>query len=344
MPARVGQREARCANSVGIACTALPGRPATLSIRCASTSSISTFLKAASRSVPWSRAMLRAHARGPARGRRLEDRIVRDLPELLQPGDVLVLNDTKVIPSRLYGLRVREETRRARRDHAAQARKRRPLARLRAPGQEAPRRRPHPLRTSAESTGLRTRRLDARSRRKARAAMWRLRFSFSGAYLDEAIARLGELPLPPYIAGKRPTDDKRPDRLPDDLCAGRGRGRRADRRPAFHPRPASRALDARGVGRHFVTLHVGAGTFLPVKADDTAEHRMHAEWGDRSRRRPRGRSTRRGRAGGRLVAVGTTSPAPARERGRRGRDHRAVLRATPRSSSRPAIASRRSTG
>ena len=144
-----------------------------------------------------------------------------------------------------------------------------------------------------------------RSRRKARAARWRCASRSPAPFLDEAIARLGELPLPPYIAGKRPTDDK--DRADYQTIYARDEGAVAAPTAGLHfTDDLFRRLDERGISRHFVTLHVGAGTFLPVKADDTAEHRMHAEWGSVSEETARALNEARAR-GGRIVAVGTTS-------------------------------------
>ena len=158
----------------------------------------------------------------------LEDRSVRDLPDLLQPGDVLVLNDTKVIPARLYGLRVREETA-ARVEimlHKREGADRwrafaRPAKKL-AVGDRIR------FGEAAESTACELVRLDAEVEEKGEGGEVVLCASRSaGAFLDEAIARLGEMPLPPYIAGKRPTDEQGPRRLPDRLRPGRGRGRGA---------------------------------------------------------------------------------------------------------------------
>ncbi|UVF21448.1 tRNA preQ1(34) S-adenosylmethionine ribosyltransferase-isomerase QueA [Microvirga terrae] len=234
-----------------------------------------------------------------------EDRIVRDLPDLLQPGDVLVLNNTKVIPSRLYGLRVRGDTA-ARveimlhkreggdrwRAFARPAKKLNVGDRIRF-GDES------------ESTACELVRLDAEVVEKGEGGDVGLRFSFAGAFLDEAIARLGELPLPPYIAGKRPTDDK--DLSDYQTVYARDEGAVAAPTAGLHfTEDLFRRLDERGIARHFVTLHVGAGTFLPVKADDTDEHRMHAEWGSVSAETARALNEARAR-GGRIVAVGTTS-------------------------------------
>src|SRR5918998_665857 len=235
----------------------------------------------------------------------LEDRIVRELPELISPGDVLVLNDTKVIPWRLYGLRMREET-------AARVEimlhKREGANRWRAFARPAKKLNVGDrirFGEEAESTVCELVRLDAEVESKGEGGDVGLRFSFAGAFLDEAIARLGELPLPPYIAGKRPTDDK--DRSDYQTVYAKDEGAVAAPTAGLHfTEPLFRRLDERGVSRHFVTLHVGAGTFLPVKADDTAEHRMHAEWGSVSEETARALNEARAR-GGRIVAVGTTS-------------------------------------
>ena len=132
-----------------------------------------------------------------------------------------------------------------------------------------------------------------------------LSFSLHGAYLDEAIAALGDPPLPPYIAGKRAVEPEDAERY--QTVYARHDGAVAAPTAGLHFTPALlAALDARGISRHFVTLHVGAGTFLPVKADDTAEHRMHAEWGEVSADTAAALNAARA-AGGRIVAVGTTS-------------------------------------
>ncbi len=237
--------------------------------------------------------------------RPFEDRIVRDLPDLLEPGDVLVLNDTKVIPSRLYGVRVREDT-------AARVEimlhKREGADRWRAFARPAKKLNVGDrirFGEAAESTACELVRLDAEVEEKGEGGDVVLRFSFAGAYLDEAIARLGELPLPPYIAGKRPTDDK--DRADYQTVYARDEGAVAAPTAGLHfTDELFRRLDGRGIARHFVTLHVGAGTFLPVKADDTADHRMHAEWGSITDETAQALNEARAR-GGRIIAVGTTS-------------------------------------
>ena len=234
-----------------------------------------------------------------------DDRIIRDLPELLQPGDVLVLNDTKVIPSRLYGLRVREET-------AAKVEimlhKRESADRWRAfarPAKKLAIGDRIRFGEASESTACELVRLDAEVIEKQEGGEVVLRFSFSGPFLDEAIARLGELPLPPYIAGKRTTDEK--DLHDYQTIYAQDEGAVAAPTAGLHFTPdLFRKLRERGIDCHFVTLHVGAGTFLPVKADDTGDHRMHAEWGSVSEETARAINDAKAR-GGRVVAVGTTS-------------------------------------
>ncbi len=234
-----------------------------------------------------------------------EDRIVRDLPDLLQPGDVLVLNDTKVIPSRLYGLRVRQDTA-ARVEimlHKREGADRwlafaRPAKKLLVGDRIR-------FGDSSESTSCELVRLDAEVESKGEGGEVTLRFAFAGAFLDEAIARLGELPLPPYIAGKRTTDDK--DLADYQTVYARDEGAVAAPTAGLHfTDDLFRRLEERGISHRFVTLHVGAGTFLPVKADDTAEHRMHAEWGTVTPETAQALNEARAR-GGRIVAVGTTS-------------------------------------
>jgi S-adenosylmethionine:tRNA ribosyltransferase-isomerase len=234
-----------------------------------------------------------------------EDLAVGDLPSLLRAGDVLVLNDTKVIPSRLYGLRVREETA-ARVEimlHKRESADRwrafaRPAKKL-AVGDRIR------FGESAESTACELVRLDAEVLEKEEGGEVVLRFSFSGPFLDEAIARLGELPLPPYIAGKRTTDEK--DAVDYQTVYAQDEGAVAAPTAGLHfTDDLFRKLRERGIGWHFVTLHVGAGTFLPVKADDTSDHRMHAEWGSVSAETAEAVNDARAR-GGRVVAVGTTS-------------------------------------
>jgi S-adenosylmethionine:tRNA ribosyltransferase-isomerase len=235
----------------------------------------------------------------------LSDATVRDLPDLLEPGDVLVLNNTRVIPSRLYGLRLKgeggarveimlhkREGEDAWRAFARPAKKLTPGDIVRFGGEGAS---PACQRTIVE----------ARVEERGEGGDVLLRFSLTGPWLDEAIMALGELPLPPYIAGKRKVDGR--DSTDYQTVYAQHDGAVAAPTAGLHFTPDLFArLDARGVTREFVTLHVGAGTFLPVKATDTREHRMHAEWGtipaDVADRLNAARA-----AGRRIVAVGTTS-------------------------------------
>ena len=132
-----------------------------------------------------------------------------------------------------------------------------------------------------------------------------LAFDLSGAFLDEALQAVGHVPLPPYIASKRPDDER--DRTDYQTIYAREEGAVAAPTAGLHFTPELfAALDERGIERSFVTLHVGAGTFLPVKADDTAEHKMHAESGTISAETAAAVNAARAR-GNRVVAVGTTS-------------------------------------
>lgn len=237
--------------------------------------------------------------------RPLEDRIVRDLPELLSPGDILVLNDTKVIPARLFGLR-------ARADAAARVEimlhKREGPERWRAFARPAKKLAVGDrIRFGEASEGFACElsHLDAEVEAKGEGGDVSLRFALTGPALDEAIIRMGDLPLPPYIAGKRATDAR--DAIDYQTVYAREEGAVAAPTAGLHFTPDLFArLDERGIRRHFVTLHVGAGTFLPVKADDTKDHRMHAEWGVIDEATADALNAARAR-GGRIVAVGTTS-------------------------------------
>ena len=238
-------------------------------------------------------------------GAGLEDRLVRDLPTLLRPGDALVHNDTKVVPSRLFGLRFRGEA-------AARVEimlhKREGADRWRAFARPAKKLAPGDrilFGEASESMACLLSHLDAEVEAKGEGGEVLLRFAFAGPALDEAIAGLGELPLPPYLANKRPTDTK--DLSDYQTVYAREEGAVAAPTAGLHfTDDLIRRLDEAGIARHCVTLHVGAGTFLPVKSDDTAEHRMHSEWGCLSLETAQALNETRAR-GGRIVAVGTTS-------------------------------------
>jgi S-adenosylmethionine:tRNA ribosyltransferase-isomerase len=236
-------------------------------------------------------------------GTRLEDRIVRDLPALLSPGDALVFNDTRVLRAALHGKRVRGESRAAisfnlhkRIDESRWRAFARPAKRLSLGDR---------IRFGNEGRVCLLGNLDATVAAIGEAGEVELSFSLHGAYLDEAIEALGDPPLPPYIAGKRAVEPEDAERY--QTVYARREGAVAAPTAGLHFTPELlAALDARGISRQFVTLHVGAGTFLPVKADDTAQHRMHAEWGEVSPDTAAALNAARA-AGGRIVAVGTTS-------------------------------------
>ncbi len=233
----------------------------------------------------------------------LEDRTVIDLPALLQPGDCLVVNDTKVIPAALSGTRERNGNtanvafnliKRVGDSHwRAFAR---PAKRLEVGDRVI---------FSAEGRVCLAGSLAATVTAKLEAGEVELAFSLHGAYLDEAIATLGDMPLPPYIALKRPPDDA--DRASYQTMFAAREGAVAAPTAALHFTPELiTALDTRGIAREVITLHVGAGTFLPVKAEDTADHRMHAEWGEITAATAATLNEVRAR-GKRIVAVGTTA-------------------------------------
>jgi S-adenosylmethionine:tRNA ribosyltransferase-isomerase len=223
-------------------------------------------------------------------GEAIVDRIVTDLPGLLRPGDLLVFNDTRVIPAQLEG--------------------RRGAARIGA--------------TLHKRAGPRDWWAFVRNARRLRegdridfgagvGAIASCRGEDGSVLLrfegDEPVEllleRAGRMPLPPYIAGRREADAR--DRDDYQTMFAREQGAVAAPTAALHFTPAlMAALAAAGVGHETLTLHVGAGTFLPVKADDTAEHVMHSEWG-RISAAAADRLNRARAAGGRVIAVGTTS-------------------------------------
>ncbi|TKT79308.1 tRNA preQ1(34) S-adenosylmethionine ribosyltransferase-isomerase QueA [Aquamicrobium sp. LC103] len=232
-----------------------------------------------------------------------EDRIVRDLPSLLRAGDALVFNDTKVIPAQLRGIRRRGEaiahvdaTLHMRVDADRWKAFVRPAKRL-AEGDR--------ISFGHEENACMIGALDATVMEKGEAGEVLLAFDISGPFLDEALHAVGHIPLPPYIASKRADDER--DRADYQTIYAREEGAVAAPTAGLHFTPdlMSRLEDA-GIERHFVTLHVGAGTFLPVKADDTADHRMHAERGYVPAATARALNEVRAR-GGRIVCVGTTS-------------------------------------
>jgi S-adenosylmethionine:tRNA ribosyltransferase-isomerase len=236
-------------------------------------------------------------------GEGIEDRGVVDLPALLEPGDVMIFNDTKVIPAQLKGVRRRGEAS-AQVDATLHMRVApdRWLAFVRPGKRVAPGDRIH-FGHDGNSCFLGA--LDATVVEKGEGGEVLLAFDLSGPFLDEALHAVGHIPLPPYIASKRPDDER--DRTDYQTIFARDEGAVAAPTAGLHFTPELFAtLDARGVQRHFVTLHVGAGTFLPVKVDDTADHKMHAESGSVSAQTAAAVNAARAR-GSRVVSVGTTS-------------------------------------
>jgi len=225
----------------------------------------------------------------------LADRVVRDLPALLNPGDVLVFNDTRVIPAQLEGRRLNLDGGEAR--IGATLHKRIDLRRWQAFVRNAKR-----LRVGDRvdfPAGV-----SALAEQRHADGSWTLAFAGEEP-VEVLLERAGSMPLPPYIAGKRPTDEA--DRADYQTMFARAEGAVAAPTAALHFTPGlMAALAARGIAHETLTLHVGAGTFLPVKAEDTADHAMHAEWG-RIDAATADRLNAARRAGGRIIAVGTTS-------------------------------------
>jgi len=219
------------------------------------------------------------------------DRRIADLPELLRPGDLLVFNDTKVIPARLVGRRglATVEVTLARdlgggvwRSYAKGARRLRPGDRIEFAAD-----------FSAEVI------------EKSPEGEVTLRFGCEGVEFGDALSRYGAMPLPPYI--KRPRGGDARDRADYQTMFARAEGAVAAPTAGLHFTPALLdRLAARGIDWATVTLHVGPGTFLPVKVDNPREHRMHAEWGLVDTSITARINTARAK-GGRIVAVGTTS-------------------------------------
>ncbi|WP_234855231.1 tRNA preQ1(34) S-adenosylmethionine ribosyltransferase-isomerase QueA [Paracoccus everestensis] len=206
-----------------------------------------------------------------AEGAGIQDRRVSDLPDILRTGDVLVLNDTKVIPARLTGTRTRQTP-----QGEAVARVEVTLLEPAADGWRALAK---PLRKLREGEVIRFG--DALSAEVAAIAEGelRLRFDAQGDAFDTALQQVGAMPLPPYIAALRAPDDQ--DRQDYQTVWAARQGAVAAPTASLHFDAALLdALAARGVEFVHVTLHVGAGTFLPVKVDDVTTHRMHAEWGE----------------------------------------------------------------
>jgi S-adenosylmethionine:tRNA ribosyltransferase-isomerase len=219
-----------------------------------------------------------------------EDRTVRDLPALLRRGDVLVFNDTRVIPAQLEGRRGEARI-------GATLHKRIDLRRWQAFVRNAKRLRAGDVIDFAQG-------VQALAEARDTDGLWTLAFRGEEP-VEVLLDRAGQMPLPPYIAGKRATDAD--DRSDYQTMFAAQDGAVAAPTAALHFTPElMAALDAAGIGHETLTLHVGAGTFLPVKAEDTADHAMHAEWGTISPAIAARLNAAR-QAGGRVIAVGTTS-------------------------------------
>ena len=220
----------------------------------------------------------------------LRDCGVRDLPGLLRRGDVLVFNDTRVIPAQLEGRRGEARI-------GATLHKRVDLRRWQAFIRNAKRLTPG---DRIEFGG------GVEAIAEERLADGSFVLAFAGEEpVEVLLERAGRMPLPPYIAGKRETDAQDREDYQTMFAAEDGAVAAPTASLHFTPRLVAE-LDAAGIMREMLTLHVGAGTFLPVKADDTDDHAMHAEWG-RIEPEVADRLNAARAAGGRIVAVGTTS-------------------------------------
>ena len=232
-------------------------------------------------------------------GEKLTDHFVRDLVDLLNPGDLLVMNDTRVLPARLFG--VREP-----RDHGGGQGARieitlhmrlderhwrcfcKPMKRLR----------------TGDTIHL-SERFKARVELITEAGEVELSFDAADGSVLDAIHEVGSMPLPPYIASKRAVDKRDLEDYQTVMAKEEGSVAAPTAGLHFTPELLEKLAD-KGIETETVTLHVGAGTFLPVKVEDTNDHRMHAEWGRVTERVVRSIETTK-QTGGRVICVGTTS-------------------------------------
>src|SRR5947208_12157124 len=241
---------------------------------------------------------------GPRSEPEFDDGRVSELPDLLRRGDAVVINDTKVIPARLIGRRIGrgatepeiEATLHRRLDGSRWRAFVKPAKRL-SVGDV--------VRFGDEGRVCFLGQLDARVEAKGEAGEIVFAFAFHGPVLDEAVNERGAMPLPPYIAARRPPDER--DRLDYQTVFAQAEGSVAAPTAGLHFTNALTArLLERGISLHKITLHVGAGTFLPVKAADTSEHRMHPESACLTPETSSALNRTRA-AGGRIVAVGSTA-------------------------------------
>jgi len=229
----------------------------------------------------------------------LRDALVRDLPDFLRSGDALVFNDTRVIPARLSGQRERPNPEGGVLTVEVEA----TLHHRDAPDRWSAFMKPGKRIKPGDT--VRFGDLNSTVLAKGEDGLIDLAFDRSGPDLDTAIRSVGVMPLPPYIAAKRPEDDRDLSDYQTVFAAHDGSVAAPTAGLHFTPELLARLAQA-GVSTHAVTLHVGAGTFLPVKAEDTSEHRMHSEWGEVSAETAAALNAVHARSG-RIVCVGTTS-------------------------------------
>ncbi|MGH1413071.1 MAG: tRNA preQ1(34) S-adenosylmethionine ribosyltransferase-isomerase QueA [Pelagimonas sp.] len=233
-----------------------------------------------------------------ADGAALHDQVVTDLVGWLRPGDRLVLNDTRVIPARLAGLRKRDTA-----QGPTEAKIEVTLLEPRADGSWAAL--VKPLKKLKEGEEVRFSDDLSATLEAKEDGQGRLRFNLTGDDFDAALNAAGAMPLPPYIAAKRPADAQ--DHEDYQTVWARNTGAVAAPTASLHFDDALLdTLRTRGIGFSHVTLHVGAGTFLPVKVDDITTHKMHGEWGQVSQAVVDEINATKA-AGGRVIPVGTTA-------------------------------------
>ncbi|WP_189368631.1 tRNA preQ1(34) S-adenosylmethionine ribosyltransferase-isomerase QueA [Tateyamaria omphalii] len=233
-----------------------------------------------------------------AEGDAIHDRVVTDLVSWLRPGDLLVLNDTRVIPARLFGTRARESA-----QGPTEARIEATLLEPRADGTWSalvkPLKKVKPGEVIRFSDDL------SATLEGSADGQGHLHFNLMGEDFDAALAEAGAMPLPPYIAAKRPADAR--DKTDYQTIWAKNSGAVAAPTASLHfDDSLMQALAAHGVETTHVTLHVGAGTFLPVKVDDVTKHKMHAEWGQVSAQAAQDIAAAKAR-GNRVIPVGTTA-------------------------------------
>jgi S-adenosylmethionine:tRNA ribosyltransferase-isomerase len=231
-------------------------------------------------------------------GAAIADARMIDLPQFLRPGDRLVLNDTKVIPARLTGTRLRHGA-----EGETEARIEVTLLEARADGTWAALVKPLRKLRDGEDVVF-SPDLSARIEGRGDGQAY-LRFNLTGDDFDAALSQAGAMPLPPYIAALRPPDAADKDDY-QTLWADKPGAVAAPTASLHFDAALMAALAARGVVLTHVTLHVGAGTFLPVKVDDVSQHKMHAEWGEVTPAAAAEINATRA-AGGSIIPVGTTA-------------------------------------